>query len=48
MKETVSNGEDLFSYLLTEMECFPSQELAELLVKCLGVLLSPSKIREHM
>ena len=45
MKETVSNGEDVFSYLLIEMSSDPSQQYAEQLAKCLGVLLSPSRIR---
>ena len=45
MKETVSNGEDVFSYLLIEMGSDPSQQYAEQLAKCLGVLLSPSRIR---
>lgn len=48
MKETISNGEDVFSYLLTEMSNDPSQQYAEQLAKCLSVLLSPSFIWGYM
>ena len=41
MKNTQSSGDDIYSYLLRELDALPSPEIAGRLLRTIGILLNP-------
>ena len=41
MKKVQSGGDDIYSYLLRELDSLPSAEIAGRLLRTIGILLNP-------